>query len=262
MVNGQLTDSTRGRRPVIWFSTCCCAPAEHLPASSNPAFHLPPSVRRAVPGDPRDQARRVSTDGSAGPIGIRLLTRNGFDWALRYPLIVEAVNRLKVRSCPIDGEAVACDENGLAVFERLRRKPSGKHVFLYAFDLLELNGQDLRREPLETRKATLREPAAWKPSGAASERTPRPRWRERIPARMQAWPRRHRVEASRLALPLRSVEGLGQEQEPGCTGRETGGRGRMGQKEMAITPDGKNRIMIFGPKTDGTGRRALAKAKS
>ena len=45
--------------------------------------------------------------------------------------------------------------NGLAVFERLRRKPTGEHVFLYAFDLLELDGQDLRREPLETRKATL-----------------------------------------------------------------------------------------------------------
>jgi bifunctional non-homologous end joining protein LigD len=89
------------------------------------------------------------------PIGIRLLTRNGYDWASRYPLIVEAVDRLKVRSCLIDGEAVACDENGLAVFKRLRRKPSGKHVFLYAFDLLELDGQDLRREPLETRKATL-----------------------------------------------------------------------------------------------------------
>jgi ATP-dependent DNA ligase len=73
----------------------------------------------------------------------------------RYPLIIEAVNRLKARSCLIDGEAVACDENGLAVFERLRRKPSGEHVFLYAFDLLELDGQDLRREPLETRKATL-----------------------------------------------------------------------------------------------------------
>jgi len=54
------------------------------------------------------------------PIGIRLLTRNGHDWASRYPLIVEAVDRLKVRSCLIDGEAVACDENGLAVFERLR----------------------------------------------------------------------------------------------------------------------------------------------
>ena len=88
-------------------------------------------------------------------VGVRLLTRNGHDWAPRYPLIVEAVDRLKVRSCLIDGEAVACNENGLAVFERLRRKPSGKHVFLYAFDLFELDGQDLRREPLQTRKATL-----------------------------------------------------------------------------------------------------------
>src|SRR5262249_5260082 len=59
----------------------------------------------------------------------------------------------ETRSCLIDGEAVACDENGLAVFERLRRKPSGNHLFLYAFDLLELNGTDLRRELLETRKA-------------------------------------------------------------------------------------------------------------
>ena len=37
----------------------------------------------------------------------------------------------------------------------LRRKPWGEHVFLYAFDLLELDGTDLRREPIETRKATL-----------------------------------------------------------------------------------------------------------
>jgi bifunctional non-homologous end joining protein LigD len=89
------------------------------------------------------------------PIGIRLLTRNGYDWAPRYPLIVEAVNRLKARSSLIDGEAVACDDNGVAVFARLRRKPSGKHVFLFAFNLLELDGEDLRREPFETRKATL-----------------------------------------------------------------------------------------------------------
>jgi bifunctional non-homologous end joining protein LigD len=56
------------------------------------------------------------------PVGIRLLTRNGHDWADRYPLIVEAVNHLKARSFLIDGEAVCCDDNGLAVFERLRRK--------------------------------------------------------------------------------------------------------------------------------------------
>jgi hypothetical protein len=51
------------------------------------------------------------------------------------------VSRLKVRSCLIDGEAVACDENGLAVFERLRRKREARHVFLYAFDLLSLTAK-------------------------------------------------------------------------------------------------------------------------
>jgi bifunctional non-homologous end joining protein LigD len=66
-----------------------------------------------------------------------------------------AVDRLKARSCLIDGEAVVCDEYGLAVFERLRHQREGRAVFLFAFDLLELDGQDLRREPLETRKATL-----------------------------------------------------------------------------------------------------------
>jgi bifunctional non-homologous end joining protein LigD len=89
------------------------------------------------------------------PVGIRLLTRNGYDWSPRYPAIVAAVNLLKVRSCLIDGEAVACNDQGLAVFDRLRYRRTDASVFLYAFDLLEIDGQDLRREPLETRKATL-----------------------------------------------------------------------------------------------------------
>ena len=55
------------------------------------------------------------------PIGIRLLTRNGHDWLPRYPLIVEAVNR--PRSCLIDGEAVCCDDNGVAVFARSGASP-------------------------------------------------------------------------------------------------------------------------------------------
>jgi bifunctional non-homologous end joining protein LigD len=68
------------------------------------------------------------------PVGIRLLTRTGNDWSPPYPLIAEAVNRLKARSCLIDGESVACDDNGVAVFERLRRKPAGRQVFLFAFN--------------------------------------------------------------------------------------------------------------------------------
>jgi len=87
--------------------------------------------------------------------GVRLLTRNGHDWTDRYPLIAEAAGALRVRSFLIDGEAVACDGDGMPVFDRLRYRRQDARVFLFAFDLLELNGQDLRREPLETRKATL-----------------------------------------------------------------------------------------------------------
>jgi bifunctional non-homologous end joining protein LigD len=88
-------------------------------------------------------------------VGIRLITRRGNDWAARYSLIVETVNHLKVRSCLIDGEVVCCDEMGLATFQLLRHRRNEPKAFLYAFDLLELNGTDLRREPIEVRKATL-----------------------------------------------------------------------------------------------------------
>jgi bifunctional non-homologous end joining protein LigD len=67
-----------------------------------------------------------------------------------------ALTGLRSRSCIIDGEAVACDDSGLASFERIRYRQHDEDVFLYAFDLIELNGDDLRRDPLEVRKATLR----------------------------------------------------------------------------------------------------------
>ena len=68
------------------------------------------------------------------PAGVRLLTRNGNDWTPRYPLIFEAVNRLKVRSCLIDGEAVCCDDDGVPTFQKLRLRRDDRHVFLSAFD--------------------------------------------------------------------------------------------------------------------------------
>jgi bifunctional non-homologous end joining protein LigD len=55
---------------------------------------------------------------------------------------------------PRDGEAVACGDDGLLAFARLRYRRADASVFLFAFDLLGLDGQDLRREPLEVRKAT------------------------------------------------------------------------------------------------------------
>jgi bifunctional non-homologous end joining protein LigD len=87
--------------------------------------------------------------------GVRLFTRNGHDWTGRFPLIARGALSLKAASCLIDGEAVACDDNGLPVFDRLRYRRDDRRVFLYAFDLIELDGDDLRREPIERRKVLL-----------------------------------------------------------------------------------------------------------
>jgi bifunctional non-homologous end joining protein LigD len=86
---------------------------------------------------------------------VRLYSRPGNDLTYRFPLIVEALTRLRSRSCIIDGEAVACGDDGIASFDRIRHQHHDGSVFLYAFDLIELNGDDLRRDPLNVRKATL-----------------------------------------------------------------------------------------------------------
>ena len=86
---------------------------------------------------------------------VKLYSRPGNDLTDRFPLIVEALARLRPRSCILDGEAVACGEDGIASFDRIRYRQHDASVFLYAFDLVELNGDDLRRDPLAVRKATL-----------------------------------------------------------------------------------------------------------
>ena len=68
---------------------------------------------------------------------------------------MEALARLRARTVIIDGEAVCCGDDGVPNFDRIRYRRHDATVFLYAFDLIELNGDDLRREPLEVRKATL-----------------------------------------------------------------------------------------------------------
>ena len=59
--------------------------------------------------------------------GVRLFTRNGHDWTGRFPLITAAANALKARSCLIS-EAVACDDDGLPVFDRLRYRRDDRRV--------------------------------------------------------------------------------------------------------------------------------------
>jgi bifunctional non-homologous end joining protein LigD len=76
--------------------------------------------------------------------GVRLYTRNGYDFAGRFPHIVEAVSKLKVCSCFIDGEAIVVDERGLSGFDLLRSWRHDHAAVLCAFDLIEFDGKDWR----------------------------------------------------------------------------------------------------------------------
>jgi bifunctional non-homologous end joining protein LigD len=86
---------------------------------------------------------------------VRLFTRNGYDWTDRYPLIAKAVAAIRASSATIDGEAVCCDANGVSVFDDLHSRRHDDRTLLYAFDLLELDGEDFRPQPLHARKARL-----------------------------------------------------------------------------------------------------------
>jgi len=93
----------------------------------------------------------ASRDGA----GVRLFTRNGNDFTARFPLAVAAVTALPAHSFLIAGEAIVTNDDGLAVFELIRRARNGGKAVLCAFDLIELEGADLRRAPIEHRKRKL-----------------------------------------------------------------------------------------------------------
>ena len=72
---------------------------------------------------------------------VRLLSRRGLDWGDRFPTIVAAVEAPAVRTCIIDGELIACDENGLSDFQVLRWRKRDDPAILCAFDLLQIDGR-------------------------------------------------------------------------------------------------------------------------
>src|SRR4051795_8091523 len=86
---------------------------------------------------------------------VRLLTRRGYDWSDRYPLIIEAALGLGKTSFVIDGEAVVLAANGIADFNALHGGKRNAEVRLYAFDLLSGDGVDMRDETLQIRKLWL-----------------------------------------------------------------------------------------------------------
>ena len=127
-----------------------------------PAGFIPPCLPMKAPRPPSGELwlHEIKHDGFrviARKDGARveLYSRPGNDLTDRFSLIVEALAGLRSQSCIIDGEAVACDERGIAAFDLIRYRRNDGCVFLYAFDMIELNGDDMRRDPLVVRKATL-----------------------------------------------------------------------------------------------------------
>jgi bifunctional non-homologous end joining protein LigD len=94
---------------------------------------------------------QVRRDGDA----VRLFTRRGYDWSGRYSAIAVTAMLLRARSFTLDGEAVVCGPDGIAIFDALHRRGVVSEAMLYAFDLLELDGEDLRSVPLGDRKKRL-----------------------------------------------------------------------------------------------------------
>ncbi len=118
-----------------------------------PLAFIPPCIptwsRHAPVG--RDWVHEIKHDGYRLMVRrqgarVRLFTRRGFDWSHRFPLIVEAAGSLRVGSISIDGEAVVCGDDGVSDFDRLHSQSWDGSVFLFAFDVLEIDGEDLRQE--------------------------------------------------------------------------------------------------------------------
>ena len=165
---------------------------------------------------------------------VRLYSRPGNDLSDRFTLIVESPARLRSRSCIIDGEAVCCDDDGMPSFDRIRYRRHDASVFLYAFDLIELNGDDLRRDPLEVRKATL--------ASVLAKAGPGLRLNEHLDHEDGEVVYRHAcklglegIVSKRKDSPYRSGRSPHWLEEPGCAGGEARGRGGLGPGPMAVT---------------------------
>ena len=87
---------------------------------------------------------------------VRLFTRRGYDWTKRYPRIVNSARKLRSTRFLIDGEAVVVGDDGVSDFDKLHSGGHNAEALLYAFDMLSLDGADIRDQRLEDRRASLR----------------------------------------------------------------------------------------------------------
>jgi bifunctional non-homologous end joining protein LigD len=89
----------------------------------------------------------------------------GYDWTKRFPWIAEAALKNRQKQFVIDGEAVILGVDGYSDFNALHSGKHGEEVQLCAFDVLAMDGDDLRDLPLSMRKANLARLLARRPDG-------------------------------------------------------------------------------------------------
>src|ERR1700749_4305302 len=127
-----------------------------MPSSDpSPKDGIPPCIPTRAPKPPAgpEWVHEIKHDGYRLQVRragnqVRLFTRRGYDGSGRYPAIAVTATLLRARSFTLDGEAVVCGPDGVAIFDALHRRGTVTEAMLPAFDPLELNGEDLRGLPL------------------------------------------------------------------------------------------------------------------
>jgi bifunctional non-homologous end joining protein LigD len=130
--------------------------------NSLPAGFIVPAqpVLASKPPSGADWVHEIKHDGYRmivrrnGP-SVRLYSRNAYDWTPRLAAIAATAQGIKAKSSTIDGEAVVLGLDGLSVFDELRRREATDTAILYAFDLIERDGEDMRNLSFLRRKAAL-----------------------------------------------------------------------------------------------------------
>jgi ATP dependent DNA ligase domain len=115
--------------PVAWALLPCCKPA--LAKEADGELQLPGVTARhsTIDCGTAHHRWRFRRDGE----GVRLFTRRGHDWTDRYPAIAGAAAKLRAKSFMLDGEAVVCGPDGVAVFDALHRRHKASDAMLSAY---------------------------------------------------------------------------------------------------------------------------------
>jgi bifunctional non-homologous end joining protein LigD len=138
---------------------------QHRKTDLSPVAFVEPMKSRVVATPPAsgDWIYEVKFDGYRAialkdGTDVRLFSRNEKDFSEKFPAVVDAVASLEAEEAVVDGEIVALDPKGVSSFQLLQALETGAKpppIFYYAFDLLQLNGSDLRGHTLVKRKAKL-----------------------------------------------------------------------------------------------------------